>query len=187
MRLSIIIPFHRNLAVLDRCLAALTPGRARRRADRRRATAPVDDCRAVAERHGARVLASRAQRPRRGAEPRREVATGDILVFIDADVVVPTETSRTSRILFEQRPTLRPSSACTTTNRRSRTSSRSTRTSSHSFIHQTSVSVAQTFWAGFGAVRRDVFLAVGGFDERFTRPASKTSSSAIACRRRAIR
>jgi hypothetical protein len=40
----------------------------------------------------------------------------------------------------------------------------------HSFIHQTSNAVAQTFWAGFGAIRAEVFRAMGGFDERYRRP-----------------
>jgi hypothetical protein len=41
---------------------------------------------------------------------------------------------------------------------------------SHSFIHHTSAARASTFWAGFGAVRRDAFEQVGGFDKRFVRP-----------------
>jgi GT2 family glycosyltransferase len=34
----------------------------------------------------------------------------------------------------------------------------------HHFVHQTARSEATTFWTGCGAVRRDVFLALGGFD-----------------------
>ena len=40
----------------------------------------------------------------------------------------------------------------------------------HSYIHQSARSAATTFWAGFGAIRREAFQAVGGFDERFRRP-----------------
>ena len=32
-------------------------------------------------------------------------------------------------------------------------------------MHQTSNSTAITFWAGCGAVRRDVFFSLGGYDE----------------------
>jgi hypothetical protein len=40
----------------------------------------------------------------------------------------------------------------------------------HHFIHQDQSQNATTFWAGCGAIRRDVFHAVGGFNVEFTRP-----------------
>jgi Glycosyl transferase family 21 len=36
----------------------------------------------------------------------------------------------------------------------------------HHFVHQQASERAETFWAGCGAVRRDAFDSVGGFDER---------------------
>ena len=40
----------------------------------------------------------------------------------------------------------------------------------HCFVHQQGKRRASTFWTGCGAVRRTVFEASGGFDERYTRP-----------------
>jgi GT2 family glycosyltransferase len=41
----------------------------------------------------------------------------------------------------------------------------------HHFVHQRSAGAATTFWSGCGAVRRDLFLELGGFDEvRYRRP-----------------
>jgi hypothetical protein len=41
----------------------------------------------------------------------------------------------------------------------------------HHNVHLEGAGHAETFWAGIGAIRRDVFLAVGGFDgPRFPRP-----------------
>jgi hypothetical protein len=41
----------------------------------------------------------------------------------------------------------------------------------HHYVHQTSHEEASTFWSGCGAIRRDIFLTVGGFDEGYSRPA----------------
>ena len=41
----------------------------------------------------------------------------------------------------------------------------------HHYVHQQGNEDASTFWAGFGVVRRSLFLELGGFDiERFPRP-----------------
>src|SRR5439155_16996681 len=36
----------------------------------------------------------------------------------------------------------------------------------HHHVHQTAAGPVASFWAGLGAVRRDDFVAIGGFDER---------------------
>jgi GT2 family glycosyltransferase len=41
----------------------------------------------------------------------------------------------------------------------------------HHHVHQQSAGEATTFWAGLGAIRRDAFLAAGGFDARSYRAA----------------
>jgi cellulose synthase/poly-beta-1,6-N-acetylglucosamine synthase-like glycosyltransferase len=42
----------------------------------------------------------------------------------------------------------------------------------HHYVHQNSFGDIKTFWSGCGAIRRDLFLEFGGFDEkRYRRPA----------------
>ncbi len=41
---------------------------------------------------------------------------------------------------------------------------------SHHFVHQSGTLQASTFWAGCGAVRKEVFVKVSGFDESYREP-----------------
>ena len=59
----------------------------------------------------------------------------------------------------------RASSAPTTTARAPAARCRRFRNLLHHHVHQTGAGPAETFWTGLGAVRRDAFSAVGGFDE----------------------
>jgi hypothetical protein len=40
----------------------------------------------------------------------------------------------------------------------------------HHFVHHHSQREASTFWTGLGAIRRDVFIRMDGFNEEFSRP-----------------
>jgi hypothetical protein len=58
----------------------------------------------------------------------------------------------------------------------------------HHFIHQRSRAEAETFWAGCGAVRREAFESVGGFDEtQYTRPSIEDIELGRRLRRRGFR
>lgn len=98
------------------------------------------------------------------------IAKGDILVFVDADVIV--ERSNLPRItaLFAGRPDVAAVFGAYDEDPPERNLVSQYKNLAHSYIHQSSNAVAQTFWAGFGAVRAEVFRSAGGFDERFRRP-----------------
>ena len=40
----------------------------------------------------------------------------------------------------------------------------------HHFVHQDASGTATSFWAGCGAIRRDIFLRLGGFNTAYKRP-----------------
>lgn len=98
-------------------------------------------------------------------------ARGHLLLFIDADVVVRRDTLARVATLFQTQPHTTAvfgsyDDAPTATNFVSQH-----KNLLHHFVHQQSSPAAQTFWAGCGAVRRDAFLSVGGFDDaRYSEP-----------------
>ncbi len=98
-------------------------------------------------------------------------AQGDILVFVDADVEVHPDAFARLRTAFAADPGLTAvfgsyddAPACP------RTVS-AFRNLLHHHVHQAAAGPVHTFWAGLGAVRREAFFAVGGFDaRRFSHP-----------------
>jgi hypothetical protein len=93
-----------------------------------------------------------------------KAARGDILVLIDADVCVKPNTLRRFERRFAGADDVgavfgayddRPSSPDFLSQYRNLY---------HRYVHLRGAGEAETFWAGCGAVRRDLFLALGGFD-----------------------
>jgi glycosyltransferase involved in cell wall biosynthesis len=131
----------------------------------------VDDCRALAAAHGARVID--IDGPRGPAVARNiaaAAAIGDVLVFVDADVVASRDAVEKVRGIFAASPDLGAVFGAYDEDPAAPGFVSKYKNLAHAFIHQESGGPAQTFWAGFGAVRRAAYEAVGGFDERFERP-----------------
>jgi cellulose synthase/poly-beta-1,6-N-acetylglucosamine synthase-like glycosyltransferase len=98
-------------------------------------------------------------------------AAGEVLVFIDADVAVHSDAFSRVRAAFRSEPELDGLFGSYDDTPAAPGLVSQFRNLLHHHVHQTSPGRATTFWAGLGAMRRDVFLASGGFDEvRFTAP-----------------
>jgi hypothetical protein len=98
-------------------------------------------------------------------------AKGDILVFVDADVVVHPDGFPRIRRAFESDSDLVALFGSYDDDPEGHGLVSDFRNLLHHHVHQQGAGLATTFWAGLGAIRREAFLRVEGFDDgRFRRP-----------------
>lgn len=169
-RLSIIVPFHKGLPFLERVLAGITPLRP---GDELliAADGAVDDCRALAASYRARVVEIPGpQGPAAARNAAAALATRDVLVFVDADVVASTDVVARTAALFDAKPDLAAVFGSYDDDPDAVGFVSQYKNLAHAYVHRASGGEVETFWAGFGAVRRQAFEHVGGFDRRFDRP-----------------
>jgi hypothetical protein len=152
LRLTAVVPATNSPPTLDRCLAAI-----------RTASDPPDEV----------IVVDRPDAGGPAAARNAGVlsASGDVVVFVDADVEVHEDAFTRIRAAFEEDSELaalfgsyddRPGAPGLVSVFRNLL---------HHHVHQTSAGPAETFWAGLGAVRISAFAAVGGFDaDRFKTP-----------------
>ena len=165
---SVIIPFQANLHQLNRCLACLQPLPPRTEiivaADR----APRE-CERVAYRHGARIV--QVSGPGGPAAARNQAAAqsrSDVLIFIDADVAVPSSALHAMVREFSTDPTLGGLFGSCDDDPGCRHFFSQYKKLTHAYAHRSSGRVARSFRSGFGGMRSEAFHSVGGFDEAFT-------------------
>ncbi len=133
--------------------------------------ASTDSTASIAQSFGVRVLRQEKRRgPAHARNAGAEAATGDILLFIDADVCIAPDTVSRVIAAFEQEPSLDAVIGSYDFNPAAPNFVSQYKNLLHAWIHQNSRREASTFWTGCGAIRRRFFLASGGFNEVWSRP-----------------
>jgi hypothetical protein len=150
--LSAIVPATDRPATLARCVDAL-----------RSADEPPDEVIVVDEplRAG----------PAEGRNIGAALALGDVLLFVDADVVAHHDAVARVRARLRDDPGLAGVFGAYDDDPAAPGLVSRFRNLLHHHVHERGAGPALTFWAGLGALRRDAFEAAGGFDAaRFPRP-----------------
>ena len=170
--ITVIVPVYNQRAELALCLAALEASVGPDSEIIVVDDGSTDDPVTAAARTSARVLrladnAGPAAARNHGARHAR----GEILFFVDADVIVtPGAVQHVTRVLSGD-PTIAAVFGSYDASPRCQSVVSQYRNLLHHFVHQEGNPEASTFWAGCGAVRRTAFEAVAGYDEaRFRRP-----------------
>ncbi len=174
--LTVVVPMFNAPEKLERCLAALFASTAEHE------LIVVDDCstdqgavelaRRLLEGRGTYLCLERNSGPGVARNRGVEAASGELIAFIDSDCLVTPTTLEQMRDAFVRDPGIgalfgsyddSPDSPGTVTEYRNLL---------HHWTHQTGPREATTFWSGCGAIRRELFLRLGGFDAaRYDKPA----------------
>ncbi|HEY2805913.1 MAG TPA: glycosyltransferase family 2 protein [Gemmatimonadales bacterium] len=173
--LSVIVPAYNATATIRAALEALAASELTR--DRFELTlvddGSTDETSLIGAEYCDRVvrLSGKPHGPAFARNRGAEVSRGEVLVFVDADVVVHKDALGRLVDRFNAEPDTsavfgsyddKPSSPGLVSQYRNLL---------HHYVHQRGRGQAQTFWAGLGAIRRDDFVEVGMFDEwHYARP-----------------
>ena len=163
--ITVIVPVYNGSKFLHRCLDAINAS-----TYRSFDVIVVDDCSTddsaeISRAKGAVVLSTEKQSgPAAARNLAAESARGEILMFVDADVVVKSNTLGLVAHRFESRPEISALFGSYDDEPAEQNFLSQYKNLQHHFVHQNSRSDASTFWSGLGAMRRGVFISHGGFD-----------------------
>jgi glycosyltransferase involved in cell wall biosynthesis len=147
VKISAVIPATDAPLTLTRCIAAIEAGRE-----------PPEEVIVIETPPGA------------GPSEARNIgagrASGDVLVFVDADVEVHSDAFARIRAAFDGDLDLVAVFGSYDDDPAAGSLVSDFRNLLHHYVHQKAAGQATTFWAGLGSIRRSDFLALEGFDEK---------------------
>jgi glycosyltransferase involved in cell wall biosynthesis len=167
-QISVVIPVYNGTSTIAACLSALSASELASYEVIVIDDSSTDDTPAIARTFPCRVIVTTENRGAAAARNRGAAAArGELLFFLDADILVTPSTLRMVAESFAARPDVSAlfgsyQKGTVPANFFSRY-----KNLVHHYTHQTAREDAATFCGGFGAIRRDVFLVVGGFDESY--------------------
>lgn len=164
--ISVIVPVRNGGEYIDKCLSAILASGYEPFETIVVDDASTDDTVDKAEQSGAEIVTLDKQSGPAAARNRgAETARGEILLFIDADVVVTSNTLGQVANVFAENPNIAAVFGSYDDAPAAPDFVSQYRNLLHHYVHQIANRDAKTFWTGCGAIRKDVFDEIGGFDE----------------------
>lgn len=171
-RVSVVVPVRNDPDNLRICLTALQSSTIRDFEVLVIDDGSTDNTASVAQQLGATVHSQPSSGgPARARNRGAELARGEIVFFVDADVRIHPDTIEQFLRTFDDQPDVAAVFGSYDTDPGSPALIAQYKNLFHHFVHQQSSEEAGTFWSGCGAVRREMFRRLGGFDAgRYERP-----------------
>lgn len=168
---SVVVPLHNGGDKFRMCLLSLAACEPPPKEIIVVADGDSDGSWRLAERFSLQVL----KMPERGGPARARnvgarTAVGDILFFVDADVTVSPDAISRIMVAFRDDPELATAFGSYDEEPFETNFLSQYKNLFHHYVHQTAREEASTFWGACGAIRREVFSAMGGFDESYRQP-----------------
>ncbi|WP_347566211.1 glycosyltransferase [Scytonema sp. UIC 10036] len=169
--ISIIIPVYKGGESFRKCLSSL--------AQFAPANVEVivvvdgedDDSWQIAQEFGVKVLKLAVNAgPARARNIGARAAKGNILFFIDADVAILPNSITQVEVAFHRQPGIAAAIGSYDDEPGESNFLSQYKNLLHHYTHQTANEEAFTFWGACGAIRREVFFSLGGFNESYRKP-----------------
>jgi GT2 family glycosyltransferase len=168
---SVIVPAHRDGKVLRRCLTALSKADPQPEEILLVSDGGGEGVQSLAEHYGYRCFRNPSGiGPARARNFGASQARGELLFFVDSDVAVCKDSVLRIKQMFEQNPQTDAVIGSYDNEPSEPNFLSQYKNLLHHYVHQNSREDASTFWGACGAIRREVFLKSGGFDESYNRP-----------------
>jgi glycosyltransferase involved in cell wall biosynthesis len=169
--ISVIIPVHNGGSSFCFCLSSISTSQNKPIETIVVADGDADNSWQVATEWGAKVIKVKQKGgPAQARNLGAAVAQGDILFFVDADVAIAPDTINRVKLAFEEDANLAALIGSYDDAPGASNFLSQYKNLFHHYTHQNANEDAFTFWGACGAIRREIFLDMSGFDESYRRP-----------------
>lgn len=170
--ISIVIPVRNDVENLKKCLRAIMKSSYTHYECIIVDDGSIDETPTVAQRFPVKLIKlSKSHGPAYARNKGAAFARGEILFFIDADIIIYPDILAKVADTFAKHPDIDALIGSYDDDPGDDSFISQYKNLFHHYVHQISSEKACTFWSGCGAMRREIFFEFGGFDTSYKRPA----------------